>query len=445
MKRREFLKSTITAAGVTTVVPRTWAASPAAGKDAGQPALLGGQPVRTESFPSWPLVQDNDRRGVMAVLDSGDWYRGQGQSVDRFEEAYADLMGAAYCIATTSGTGALVTSLNALDVGPGDEVLVPPYTFMATITTVLMQHALPVFVDSDLETSQIDARKIEAAITPETACILPVHLGGSAADLDTILAVAGKHGLPVLEDACQSHLGEWRHKKLSTLGSLGCFSFQNSKNLTSGEGGAVITNDRDLAEKAFAFHNCGRAKFQDSAPAPGNRTNLRMTEFQARLLIEQMTRLEGQARTREENAAYLNRLLKEIPGVMPARQYEGCTRNAYHLYMARYDSSHFSGLPRARFLKALHAEGIPCSGGYSPLNREEFIKNTVTSRAYQKIYGSERIQRYLEQNDCPVNDRLCQEALWFGQTMLLGTKRDMDQIAEAIRKIQTNGGDLARS
>jgi dTDP-4-amino-4,6-dideoxygalactose transaminase len=173
--------------------------------------------------------------------------------------------------------------------------------------------------------------------------------------------------------------------------------------------------------------------------------NHRITEFQAALLLSQFTRLEEQSRTRSENAAYLTTLLREIPGITPARMYEGCTRNAYHLYMFRYDKSRFAGASRARFLKALEAEGIPCSGGYTPLNKELFLKNTFNSRAFRSLYSPEELARYEERNHCPANDRLCEEAVWFFQTMLLGPKSDMEQIAEAIRKIQQHADQLLKT
>ncbi|MBI3665217.1 MAG: DegT/DnrJ/EryC1/StrS family aminotransferase, partial [Acidobacteria bacterium] len=403
----------------------------------GKLALLGGAPVRTAPFPSWPLVKENDEKAWMEVLRKKAWHRySGGVYAKQFEETWAKTLGAKYCLAVANGTSALFTSLHALGIGPGDEVLVPPYTFVATVNTVLLVHALPIFVDTDPETFQMDARQIEAAITPRTRCILPVHLGGSAADLDTILAIGKKRNLPVLEDACQAHFGEWRHRKLSTLGDLGCFSFQVSKNLSSGEGGAILTSSEEMIERSISFHNNGRGKSKSGFSYVRNGANLRMTEFQAALLLEQLTRVEEQSRIREQNAAYLTSMLREIPGISPARLYEGCTRNAYHLYMFRYDQQHFAGAPRAKFLKALAAEGIPSSGGYSPLNKEPFLAETLHSRGYHAIYSPQRIAEYEERNHCPANDRLCEEAIWFFQTMLLGSRQDMDQIAEAIRKIR---------
>jgi perosamine synthetase len=411
----------------------------------GKAAILGGQPVRTAPFPSWPVIAENDERAWMQVLRNGKWNRLDGDCARQFEQAWAATLGAKHCLATANGTSALIISLNALGIGPGDEVIVPPYTFVATVNPVLMQYALPVFVDTDPETFQIDARKIEAAITERTRCILPVHLGGSPADLDAILAIGRKHNLPVIEDACQAHLAEWRHRKVSTLGALGCFSFQASKNLNSGEGGAILTDDTELYRVCQSFHNNGRGDTGSGFGYVRNGANLRITEFQAALLTGQLQRVEEQSRTRERNAAYLTGQLAEIPGIRPARMYEGATRNAYHLYMLRYEKTQFADLPRAQFIKALRAEGIPCSGGYTPLNKEPFLKHSFDSRAYRAIYPDRQLAEWVERNQCPANDKLCEEAIWFTQTMLLGPREDMDSIAEAVRKIQRQAGILAQS
>ncbi len=288
LNRRSFVTATA-AAGLGAAIgsPATAAAD--------KPALLGGKQTRSQSFPSWPVMDAREEKVILAALRSGKWYRGGGPYVDKFEEAYARLTGAKYCIATNGGTTALVAALGALGIGPGDEVIVTPYTFIASITAIMMHFALPIFVDIDPETFQIDPAKIEAAITDRTAAILPVHIGGNVANLDAILAVAKKHDLPVIEDACQAHMAEWRGRKAGTWGTTGCFSFQVTKNLPSGEGGAVLTNDHALAEKIYAFHcNC-RARTVSSynfTYTPTRAANFRMTEFQGALLTAQMTRLE---------------------------------------------------------------------------------------------------------------------------------------------------------
>jgi perosamine synthetase len=438
--RRGFLGA-VTAAGAAIGL----GAERASGQVGGLPALLGGKAVRKQPFAHWPIVAENDETAWMKVLRKGRWCRIDGDYASQFEEAWANTLSAKHCIAVANGTSALITSLAALGIGPGDEVIVPPYTFVATVNAVLMHHALPVFVDTDPETFQIDARKLEAAITERTACILPVHLGGSTADLDAIMAIAAKHKLPVIEDACQAHMAEWKSRKVSTIGDLGCFSFQASKNLNSGEGGAILTGNDELFERCRSFQNNGRPAAGSGFSYARNGANLRMTEFQGALLLQQLTRLDEQSRRREQNAAYLTKLLREIPGIAPAKMYAGCTRNAYHLYMFRYDSAQFDGLPRAKFLAAVHAEGIPCSGGYQPLNKEPFLKNTFQSRAFQAVYSPQKISEYSDRNHCPENDQLCERAVWLAQTMLLGPRSDMDQIAEAIRKVQHHAGSLLKA
>jgi perosamine synthetase len=449
VSRRRFLETVVAGSAVAAAPPsrastRAPAQSSTGGHGPARPALLGGDPVRRTPFPSWPVADAREEQALVELIRSGRWFR--GEKVAAFEAAYATLTGATHCLATANGTSALITSLAALGIGPGDEVIVPPYTFVATVNAVLLMHALPVFVDSDRETFQIDARRIDAAFTPRTRAIIPVHLGGAAADLDTIGELARRRGVAVIEDACQAHLAEWRGRKVGTYGTTGCFSFQASKNLNSGEGGAILAADEALVEACYRFHNNSRGRRNTGSDftygSPG--ANLRMTEFQAALLLAQMTRLEEQSRTREQNAAYLSRLLREVPGIAPARMYDGCTRNAYHLYMFRYDTDAFAGLPRSVFLKALAAEGVFASGGYSPLNREPFLEEALAGRGFQAIYGKARLDAWRSQNRCPENDRLCGEAVWLTQTMLLGPRRDMDEIAGAVRKIQAGAPQLAR-
>ena len=232
---------------------------------------------------------------------------------------------------------------------------------------------------------------------------------------------------------------------MGTWGDLGCFSFQASKNLNSGEGGAIVGNNAALIEVARSFHNQGRAAPDAGFAWARNGDNRRLTEFQGALLLAQLTRLEEQSRTRETNAAYLTKLLGEIPGIQPARMIEGCTRNAYHLYMFRYDPSRFAGLPRAAFLKALGAEGVPALSGYSPLNKEPFLEDAFSGSGFNAIYSKARMDAWRAQNRCPQNDRLCTEAIWLVQTMLLGPRQDMDDIAEAIRKVQATAPQLVKA
>jgi dTDP-4-amino-4,6-dideoxygalactose transaminase len=438
VNRRQFIAAT-TSAGVGLALTGDLRASE-------KPALLGGKPVRTKGYGSWPIVDAEDEQSVLEVVQAGRWYR--NRSVAEFEETYARLNQAKYCVATSSGTSALFTSLGALGVGPGDEVIVPPYTFMATVTVVQLHYAMPVFVDSDRETFLMDPGKLEAAITDRTAAIIPVHIGGSVADMDRILAIADKHKVPVIGDACQAHLAQWRNRSAGSWGTTGCYSFQVSKNLSSGEGGAILTDDETMANKCFAFHTCCRRRSGASsgfAYEGGRNTNLRMTEFQGALLLSQMEGVEERANARSQNADYLSSMLREIPGITPARMYEGCTRNAYHLYMFRYQPEEFAGLPRSKFITALRAEGIPSSTGYGRLNEASFIREALHSRPYRRVYGEQEIETWAERNRCPENDKLCDEAVWFTQRMFLGPRSDMDEIAQAVRKIHAHAPALAQA
>lgn len=418
-------------------------ASPAAREASAKPAILGGEPVRKAAFPDWPVVESNDEQGVEQAVKSAAWNRRTGDRVQTFEREWAGRIGAKHALATNGGTTALYAALAALEVGPGDEVIVPPYTFIATVNAVLLHHALPVFVDTDPQTHQIDAKKIEAAITPRTRAIVPVHIAGAPCDLDAVMAVANKHGIAVVEDACQAHLAEWRGRSVGLHGAIGCFSFQASKNLNCGEGGCLVTQDEGLLVAASAFHNNGGSLHGSNGDLrTGMGSNLRMTELQGALLLSQMERIEAQAKRRTANAALLDELLAHAPGVTPAKIYDGCTRNAYHLYMLRYEPEAFAGMSKKRFLDAIKAEGVPLSGGYSPLNKQDFLEKTFSSRPFKAIYSDKQMADWRARNHTPVNDELCERACWFSQTTLLAGKSDMEQIADAFRKVQRNAAAI---
>ncbi|MEW6237827.1 MAG: DegT/DnrJ/EryC1/StrS family aminotransferase, partial [Candidatus Omnitrophota bacterium] len=315
---------------------------------------------------------------------------------------------------------------------------------VASVNAILQQFALPVFADTDRQTFQIDASTLEDRITEHTRCIMPVHLGGSTANMDEVLRIAKKHNLAVVEDACQSHLAEWRSQKAGGLGDAGCFSFQETKILPCGEGGACVTNRDDLYDKIHAFQNNGRDRVK-GVPKEGylhQGANLRMTEYQAALLLTQLARLEKQCQHRIENAKYLNELLQEIPGVRPAAAYEGNTRSTYYIYMMHYDKSQFNGLPRDRFTEALRKEGVSVGGGYSYLNQHPFLKKMLSSRWYSTIYSKERIDQYWKNNHCPENDKLSEEGLFMSQGHLLAGKSHIEQIANAIRKVHAYAKEL---
>jgi len=445
LNRRDFINAA-SVAGVGIAVGLPTIASSSVGATA-RPAVLGGPKAFTGKWHGWPVIDQIEEKEFFDVLKSGKWCRLGSKAVNRFEEEYKKLTGIKHVLGVSSGTNALYTMLGALNIGPGDEVIIPPYTFIATYNAVVLHYGLPVFVDTDIESFQIDANKIESAITDRTKVIMPVHIGGSPVDLDKILSVAGAHKIPVIEDACQAHLAEWKGKSVGNWGLAGAFSFQASKNLNSGEGGAIITNDDNFSQNCYNFHTQGQgANSALLETGKGTRgTNVRMSEFHAAILLAQMTRLVEQTKRRTENADYLTKLLKEIPGIAPAKLYKGVTRSAYHLYMFRYDKEKFAGMDRAKFLKALGNEGVPCSSGYGMINKDSYVTDLAKNKHYLSVYGEKTMKDWLERIQCPKNELLTQQAVWFTQTMLLGTKTDMEQIAEAISKIQKHAAEINKA
>ncbi len=417
-------------------------------KDTDTPAILGGKPVRTESWPKWPRWNpETDEQGVIEVLRSGIWSR--NKVVTEFENKWAEAVGAKRALAVVNGTNALIASLVQLNIGGGDEVIIPPYTFIATAVAVLATGAMPVFVDTDPETFQIDPEKIEEKITSRTRAILPVHILGLPANIERIMQIAKKHDLIVVEDACQAWLAEVNHKKMGTFGNAGCFSFQNSKNLPMGEGGAIVSDDDDFMDRCYSYHNYGNPYGSVVGDVGAGTiiagTKLRLAEYQAAIGLAELKRLDGETTIRNENAEYLKSQLKDITGIIPYKLYDNVTRAAFHLFPFRYKKEEFHGLSRANFLKALAAEGIPCSGGYAPLNKMPYLNNAFQSKNFQKMYPKEMLDFniYLEKNQCPLNDQLCnEEAVWLSQTLLLTEKSDMNQIAHAIEKVRKNADSI---
>ncbi|MDR2764407.1 MAG: DegT/DnrJ/EryC1/StrS family aminotransferase [Tannerella sp.] len=451
--RREFIKRNslaglgFMAAGRMASAGRDISVIPAG--DAGQPAIMGGRPVHSTPWPKWPQWQPaTDEPRLLEVMRSGVWSR--ADVVTEFEQQWAKLIGAKRCLALVNGTGALHTALAQLGIGGGDEVIVTPYTFIASMSVILMTGAMPVFADIDPETFQIAPENIESKITPRTRAILPVHILGLPADMPRIMAIAEKHNLAVVEDACQAWLAEINHRKVGTFGNAGCFSFQNSKNLAVGEGGAIVSDDDELMDRCYSFHNYGNpygsAVGATGAGAIMMGTKLRMAEYQAAIGLAQLTRLEAETTLRNENAAYLRSKIVRIPGILPGKLYDGVTRAAWHLFPFRYKKEYFKGLSRNAFLKAMQAEGIPCTDGYTvPLNRMPCLEHTFNSKNYRKMYPAEAldIHAWNERNACPEADRVCtEEAVWFTQNMLLGNRKDMDDMAAAIHKIQENAEKL---
>lgn len=402
-------------------------------------ALFGGEKVRTRPFPTWPVFGIEEEQRLLGVLRSGKWGKLHGDEVAEFERRFAAMHGCKHGIGVVNGTVSLRIALMAAGIRAEEEVIVPPYTFLATATAVLEANAVPVFADIDLETFNLSPEAVEAAITPRTQAIIPVHLAGQPADMDALMAIARKHKLMVIEDAAHAHGARYKDRPAGSLGDLSSFSFQSSKNLTSGEGGIVCTSDDKLAETCRSIHNCGRIEgglWYEHHVMAGN---YRLGEFQGAVLNTQLARLEGQTITRDRNGQYLARRLRDLPGLHPQKRPAACTRHSYHLFLLRIEAPAF-GAPREAVLKAVQAEGIPICGGYAlPLYRQPLFLNKAFGpylpKASAKLdYGKVR---------CPNCEKVCAEqGAWLEQTLFLGTQSDMDDIARVFEKVYANRNAL---
>ncbi|NLP48878.1 MAG: DegT/DnrJ/EryC1/StrS family aminotransferase [Clostridiales bacterium] len=401
-------------------------------------ALKGGTPLRSEPYPAWPMTHgDVELNALKKVLDSGVWGT-LGPEAMKFNENFAKYQGANYAVGMTNGTVTLEVLLRALDIGRGDEVIVPPYTFNATVSSVLFLGATPIFVDIESDTFNMDATKIEPLINDKTKAIIPVHVGGRSCDMDAIMAIAKKHNLYVVEDAAHSVGSTWKGVGLGTIGDAGSFSFQNSKNLTSGEGGAITTNSKELYDKCFSIHHCGRdmeSGIWYDHPFLG--TNSRLTEWQGAILNSQMDRLDQHIETREDNAAHLTKRLKELPFIETFKEDERVTRNAYHLFLFKYKKAANKDIPKQKFVEALQAEGIPLAPGYVPLYRQAMLTSPQAKRVLNADAPS-----YPDLH-LPVVERIGdEEGMWLVHNILLGNHKDMDDIADAMIKVYENADEL---
>jgi dTDP-4-amino-4,6-dideoxygalactose transaminase len=441
ISRRTFVAGVAaTTAAAVLNVPRSASAS-----TADTPALIGGIPVHQGNWPGWPEWRESWEPAITKVLRSGQWFRGDGGHVAEFEQAYGKLLGAKGCLATASGTTALMVALHTVGIDAGDEVITSPYTFIATYNSILNTKALPVFADTDPATLTMDPATIESRITDRTRAIMPVHIFGMPCEMDAINAIAKKHNLAVVEDACQAWLAEYHGRKCGTLGDMGCFSFQNSKHISSGEGGAVASNSAELIDRATSFHNCGRAVGTNQGKGYFTRgANYRLTQMQAVMLLQQIEKLVRETARRRESADLLSAGLKQIPGIQPARLPEN-SRAAWHLFAFRYDKEPFNGLPYGKFVKAVNAEGIPCGPAYAEQYFDGLIDEAVGSRGFRRLFSDERLKAYRDSlHELKGNKLVCQTTVAIGQSLLLADRASVNHIIEAIGKVHAHSAELAK-
>jgi L-glutamine:2-deoxy-scyllo-inosose/3-amino-2,3-dideoxy-scyllo-inosose aminotransferase len=406
-------------------------------------ALRGGRPIFTGQWPKWPILDEREVERVVKVVRSGVW-AWNGPQEQEFRKNFAAFLGSKHGLCVTNGTHALQLALEALDIGYGDEVIVPCMTWQATAACAIDVNAIPVLVDIEPDTLCIDPAAVRKAITPRTKAIIPVHLFSCVANMDEILAIGKEHKIHVIEDCSHQHGSEWRGKKVGSMGIIGAFSLQGSKVLNSGEGGFISTSDDRLWHRLDSLRNCGRHTWggpEDNAEEYPQSGNFRFTEMQAALLNGQLSRLEAQTALRDQNAQYLNRVLAEVPGLKPMRRREQITRQQYYGYAFRYNAQAFGGLPIQRFREAMHAElGLTFGGIYEPLNKCSLYRPNTKRRhklndEYWSLINPSRFET-------PHATAAHQEIIVIGQTALLTSSREMEMIAEAALKVQKNAVEL---
>ena len=402
-------------------------------------ALTGGSKVRSQPFTSWPVFDDSDEQRLVRALRSGKWGKLNGEEVAEFERRFAALHDCKHAIGVVNGTVSLRIALMAAGIKAEAEVIVPPYTFLATATAVVEANSVPVFADINLKTYNLDPAAVAAAITSKTRAIIPVHMAGQPAEMDELMAIAKKHNLTVIEDAAHAHGASYRGRGVGSIGHLGSFSFQSSKNLTCGEGGIITTNDDKLAEACRSIHNCGRISGGVWYEHHVMSANYRLGEFQGAVLNTQLDRLTDQTETRDRNGQYLAARLKAIPGIYPQERTAATMRHSYHLFLFRVNAHEF-GASRAMILKALAAEGIPVSGGYAiPLYRQPLFLN----KAFGPYLPQAAQSLDFSQVSCPNCEIICgEQGAWFEQSLFLGSQADMDDIATAFEKVYRHRAEL---
>lgn len=450
MEFKDFNRRNFIAAVTTTTVATAFSSVfPAIGSTktaSGKLALLGGTPIRAKVWPKWPamLADDKMMESIIKTTKSGIWSRIQSPTgtVATFEKEYARLTGTNFCVGTGSGTQALSTCVEALGLGPGDEVITSPYSDFGTVSAILTSRALPVLADLDRESFQMDPDEVEKRINKNTRAIIPVHIMGMPCNMEKIMALAKKHNLKVIEDACQVNFARYQGKQVGAIGDLGCFSFQASKQISCGEGGAIIGNDAELMDRCFTVQNHGtNRKGSNVTIGP----KYRMNEFEGAILMGQLSSAKERFERRNSNAAYLSLKLEGFKGLVPQKQYEGTESSGYYKYAMSYHKEHFNNVERSKFLKALAAEGINLSPYIARgFHVEPWIDEILSLKEYKTMYSPARLKRYREEMNFPICDLICNEEMVVleGSGSLLGSTQDMDDVINAIMKVYENRDKL---
>ena len=396
-------------------------------------AILGGNPVRTKEFTAWPMFNSDEESALIKVLHSGKW-GGYGIEVQEFEDGLRSMHAIRHVVACSNGTVALEVALRSVGVSCGDEVIVSPFTFIASASAILLCQGVPVFVDIDSETLNLTPATVEAAITCRTKAIVAVHFGGHPAEMDAITAIAAKHGLAIVEDCSHALGARWKGMPVGNFGNVATFSFQQFKLVTAGEGGAVATNDSAIADSVWGYCNQGRRRGAAWYEHYSLGSNYRLTALQASVLSAQLKRVAEQTAIRTRNAEYLRRQLKGFTGIRTGSVSEFVDQHPQYLMTLRYDPSAFSGVSREVFLSAIEAEGIPLRPVYPyPLYRNPLFRKEALAKDGGSGWESipDYHDLYLEKSE-----QVCSDGLWLEHQLFLGAESDMDDIMSAFQKVQ---------
>lgn len=406
-----------------------------------RPAILGGTPVRAgKAWPAWPQWNGDERESLAAVLESGAWSSAGGEQAAAFAAELATLQGVRHGMAATNGTHTLEAALAACGVGEGDEVIVPAITFVATASTVLAVNATPVIVDVDPASLCIDPAAAEAAVGERTRAVVPVHVAGRPCDMDALVELCSRHGLALIEDCAHAPGSRWRGRGVGGFGAFGSFSFEASKLITAGEGGALTVGDEQLRARAWSYVNCGRVEGGHWYHHPGYGSNLRMTEWQGAVLRAQLRRYPAQQRLREERAALLDGELAGVPGIAPQSGDERIDARARYAYVIHHDPGEFAGLSLAGLEAALAAEGIEFGDCYPSLNTLElFRRANFGPRLRSGAPGVDYAGLHL-----PHAERVAASTLWLSHRMLLAGTEDVLDVARALARIQAHAVAVRR-
>jgi perosamine synthetase len=419
-------------------------------------AINGGEPVRSEPFPSYVSIGEEEKRAVVEVLDStvlskflGTWspdFFG-GPRVQKFEREWAEYFGVKHAVTMNSATSGLYAAVGASGVGPGDEVIVSPYTMSASAAGPLVYNAIPVFADIDPETFCITPQTIRERLSPRTKAIVVVDIFGQPADMDGIMQLARDHDLIVIEDSAQAPGARYDGRYAGTQAQMGVFSLNYHKTIHAGEGGIVVTNDDDLAERLQLIRNHAEVVVKDKGTK--NIVNLlgfnyRMTEIEAAIGSEQLKKLESLLAPRVEAADYLTEKLKQLPGITPPIVRAG-VRHGYYLYAVRYDEDQ-TGVSRQIFANALKAEGVPFSEGYvepiylEPLYQERILFGT---KGCPFTCSHNETQVSYEKGICPVTERMFYKEMLVANVCHAGmTRQYLDDVVSAFSKVVQHSGEL---